>query len=712
VTANMEINTARDPAIDLMATVFAKPDLYIAAANAGFKLRHLHYLPSRCREIMRRFAEAFGRTDDWEAVADEFRQRDPGFFRWLDAHATPVDAEHINELVAEVIAAANGSLNGTTGPLSNGGSVGMAYTSSGKAVPEAFAGWTTLTYVDAAGVMCTTMASDGAKIEHRPGTRRIDPETGLEPKPKQRDVNDLRAEHGIDEVRAMFDSAEPGETPHGDKRKPGAASEWPALDMRLLDDDCALPPKLEDDALPAGWESWITTEAAARDCPRDYVAAGLIGAASAWIGNARRIIATSDWSEPVNVWIAIIGVPSAGKTPALRPSIDASRRLERDAEPAWREALAQYKRDAEVAKTLEKNWLESVRTAAKEKTNPPDRPAGAQEPDAPIRPRLVAMDTSTEELQKMLSESPRGLLYVRDELAGWLGALDRYGGHGADRAFFLECWNGGVYVCDRVRYHGDPVRIEHATLAIIGGMVPDRLRETLAGADDGLTARLIYIWPDPVPISSLVDRGDAEAAQRRDTLVMAARALRALPMGVDDHGSPAPRALRLNHDALKLFDEMRRAAMQRSRASHGLSAGWHGKNPGRILRLAVVYELLAWTLRNDAAEPATVSPESVARAGGFLDYAGKMLDRVTAGLALTQADGDVAVIARHLLATRPARFNARAFYKTAGFAWARDTKRLNAALEVLNAAGWLRRPDGGARGRPSSDWDVSPKLTS
>src|SRR5215471_14421820 len=101
-------NTARDPAIELMATVFAEPDLYPAAANAGFRLHHLGHLPSRCREIMRRFAEAFGRTEDWEAVAIAFRQRDPGFFRWLDARAAPVDAERINELVAEVTAAANG----------------------------------------------------------------------------------------------------------------------------------------------------------------------------------------------------------------------------------------------------------------------------------------------------------------------------------------------------------------------------------------------------------------------------------------------------------------------------------------------------------------------------------------------------------------------------------------------------------------------------
>jgi hypothetical protein len=124
MTASIEINSAPNPAIELIAAVFAKPELYIAAANAGFRLHHLRHLPSRCSQIMHRFAEAFGRTEDWEAVAIEFRQRDPGFFRWLDASATPVGAERVNELVAEVIAAANGSLNGTTGPRSNGGPVG------------------------------------------------------------------------------------------------------------------------------------------------------------------------------------------------------------------------------------------------------------------------------------------------------------------------------------------------------------------------------------------------------------------------------------------------------------------------------------------------------------------------------------------------------------------------------------------------------------
>jgi hypothetical protein len=85
-------------------------------------------------------------------------------------------------------------------------------------------------------------------------------------------------------------------------------------DTRLVDDDRASAPVLEEDALPAEWESWITAEAEACACPRDYIAAAFIGAASAWIGNSRRVAATADWSEPAHVWIALIGSPSVGKT--------------------------------------------------------------------------------------------------------------------------------------------------------------------------------------------------------------------------------------------------------------------------------------------------------------------------------------------------------------------------------------------------------------
>src|SRR5271170_5072696 len=117
---------------------------------------------------------------------------------------------------------------------------------------------------------------------------------------------------------------------------------WPEPDMRLVEDDRVPAPALDNDALPVGWGAWIAAEAAARGCPRDYVAAGLIVGASAWLGNARHVAATRTWHQPPHLWLALIGPPSAGKTPALRPIVETMRAVEREAEPAWREACAQH----------------------------------------------------------------------------------------------------------------------------------------------------------------------------------------------------------------------------------------------------------------------------------------------------------------------------------------------------------------------------------
>jgi hypothetical protein len=132
--------------------------------------------------------------------------------------------------------------------------------------------------------------------------------------------------------------------------------------------------------------------------------------------------------------------------------------------------------------------------------------------------------------------------------------------------------------------------------------------------DDGLAARFAYVWPDPVPILPLAIESDAAARECRDRLLAAARRLYALPMDGDPAGEPAPRLLRLDHDALALFNELRQEAMQRARSSRALGAGWHGKTPSRALRLAIIYELLAWAA-GTRAEHRMISADAMARVG-------------------------------------------------------------------------------------------------
>jgi hypothetical protein len=153
--------------------------------------------------------------------------------------------------------------------------------------------------------------------------------------------------------------------------------------------------------------------------------------------------------------------------------------------------------------------------------------------------------------------------------------------------------------------------------------------------------------------------------------------------------------------------------MQKARDLHGLAAGWHGKTPGRILRLALTYELLAWAAQDDAkaADPVLISVDSIARAGRYLDYAAAMLDRVTAGMAIGQDDEHAAAVGRYLLASRSTMLNERDLSRMAGFSWARRRDLRREALHILEAEGWIRRPAPGAQvGRPRAEWHVSPRL--
>jgi Protein of unknown function (DUF3987) len=80
------------------------------------------------------------------------------------------------------------------------------------------------------------------------------------------------------------------------------------------------------------------------------------------------------------------------------------------------------------------------------------------------------------------------------ELAGWLGSMEKYGGGKAansDRAFWLETYNGGPQVVDRIGRGTSAV--ENLSASILGGIQPDKLAAIHGLADDGLLQRFIPV---------------------------------------------------------------------------------------------------------------------------------------------------------------------------------------------------------------------------
>jgi len=105
-----------------------------------------------------------------------------------------------------------------------------------------------------------------------------------------------------------------------------------------------------------------------------------------------------------------------------------------------------------------------------------------------------------EKLQLILAANPRGTLKLMDELASLLD-FGRYGaGNGAaERAFYLESYEGGAFTVHRLGR--DSVHVPNAALTIFGGTQPDRLTAFKGLDSDGLLQRFAVMLVAPALLS-------------------------------------------------------------------------------------------------------------------------------------------------------------------------------------------------------------------
>lgn len=246
----------------------------------------------------------------------------------------------------------------------------------------------------------------------------------------------------------------------------------------------------------------------------DFVAVAAIIGLSGLLGRKVLIYPKQfdDWSVTPNQWGAIIGRPSAMKSPSMKEALKPLRHFDNKAAQKFEADKKNYEEECQFIK-LEKSLAEhTAKNALKSNKYQEAREAlrTASCPASPVRERLVINDATVEKLGELLNENPNGLILVRDELSGWLAKLNKEE-YQADRAFYLECFDGnGHYTYDRIGR--GTIEIENCTLSIIGGIQPSKLaplvRDAVRGvADDGLIQRFQFaIWPDDIGSWQWIDR--------------------------------------------------------------------------------------------------------------------------------------------------------------------------------------------------------------
>jgi hypothetical protein len=89
---------------------------------------------------------------------------------------------------------------------------------------------------------------------------------------------------------------------------------WEEPDWTLLDDRRGVLPDFPAEALPASMRGWLVRAAHGAGVTPAHVAVPLLGIASSLIGTARRVRACRSWSEPLTMWVAVVGFSGTGKT--------------------------------------------------------------------------------------------------------------------------------------------------------------------------------------------------------------------------------------------------------------------------------------------------------------------------------------------------------------------------------------------------------------
>jgi hypothetical protein len=493
----------------------------------------------------------------------------------------------------------------------------------------------------------------------------------------------------------------------GTAKPNGADSGWDDPDMGVLQLRRRPPPILPLEVFGKQWGQWISDAAAAASCPPDYVALPLLAAASALIGHARWAKATETWKEPPHLWMGSVGDSGDGKSPGadslmrdILPEIE-DRMLGDfpDRHQEWRAAVA-------FDKAAIKRWEEEQRAAIKEgKTFDKPMPRPTVRDVEPQRPCLRHNDITVEEVASVLaSGAPKGVVIVRDELAGWLDSMKAY--NPAGRAFWIEAYGGRRYRVARRKHSGQPIDIQHLAVSVYGGTQPERLAKLIADADDGLLSRIQWGWPDPLPF----DLG--EATPNIGWAIEALDRLRELDLKPGD--PPSPIMVPLTPEGLRHLREFGRDMQSRRVNAGGLLRSAFGKARGTALRLSLVLEWLWWCGQEGLGlPPDSISQRAfVAAATLVADYFMPMAERVYGDGPATDTERRAATLARWIIEERPSEVHVRHLQRKVRLPGLRAAAQIKTAADALIEADWLRAPAKGTgfgqRGRIV--YLVNPKL--
>jgi hypothetical protein len=428
-------------------------------------------------------------------------------------------------------------------------------------------------------------------------------------------------------------------------------------------------PTFPFDVLPQGVQEFIATQATIVGCDPSAMAMATLGNFSAALDHrfSLKMLRHGRWLARPRLWILFVGDVSRKKSPMMDAATDELLAIQIAQDKAHAQALVEHER----AKKMAKETGVSGELFGDEPREPP---------------RHVVMDFTYEKVAEDLSKQERaGCLLKRDELAGWIGAMEKYGHGGrgalADRGFWLKSYDAVPYNTGRIAR--GRFLIELLSISVMGGIQPKHLGELRGLTSDGLLQRFA-----PIMMKRGTFAQDIEADGPYQEYATLTRRL--------VHAGHA--RFTLDDEALDEMNKLRRRVYDIEGVSGGLAEGFDGfvgKLEGLLGSLALILHLIDLPLaafKDLAREEVTV--DTVVKAGRIvfdflLPHAFEFYRTVE-----TVTGGDrIQRLASYILTSGKTRFVASDFTTNVRLLRFSNSADLAKHVSILVAGGWLK-PDG------------------
>lgn len=477
-------------------------------------------------------------------------------------------------------------------------------------------------------------------------------------------------------------------------------------DMDILKTKILLPAPKLNTKIFKGLENWVIQTAENTNAPVDYVAFSLLAGAAGIVGLSRTISTQTDWLQHCCLWIGIVGEPSSGKSPAMKPIRDILNQIESKRKPDYLKAYRKWEGAKAIAEQKERNWYKQIR---KLPCGDVERPEDTYIPEMPSTYHLLYGDTTQESITKELGNNVKGALVLRDELSGWIDGMNKYSSGRSERSFWLETFSGGKYIVNRVKFGTDREEVEDLMATVFGSIQPQRLKKTVNDdSGDGFLARFLWVYPAPIPPAIPSKKPSATVVYN------ALKKLDELLSPYDGNVEEQRKCLCLSDIAQKHFDDWLLPHLHKIRKEEDEKLkDFLGKGQGYVLRFALLLELLWWA-SSKYPEPTEISLEAIQAAIELYDtYLTPMCERVYNMYYSPSQNIEARALARWIIENKPQSFILRDVYNNGNVANLRRKEQAEKAANRLIDLNWLScksSREGNTKGRSRKTYCVIPEV--